>query len=253
MLNVPVLDQGQIDSFHENGYVFLPGAFSQAEAKLFDAWASDLANRPEQVGAHWVYHEQSLKGDGKQLISRIENMTPFHQGMNELAQSLRAAIGQLLGEEAVLFKDKINYKMPGGEGFKPHQDAQAGWETYARYYINAMVTIDEATADNGCLEVAKRPPAIQLIGNEWEPLTVEQTAQMEFKMLPTKPGDVLFFDAYVPHRSEPNMSDNIRRIYFATYNRKSEGDFLERYYAEKRQSFPPDIERQAGKEYVYRV
>lgn len=253
MLNVPVLSQAQIDHFHENGYVFVPGVFPSDQAKLLDAWASDLANRPEQVGQHWVYHETSLKGDGKQLISRIENMTPFHAGMKELAHSLRASIGQLLGEEAVLFKDKINYKMPGGEGFKPHQDAQAGWETYARYYINAMVTIDEATEANGCLEVAKRPAQPKLVGNEWEPLTVEQTAQMNFKMLPTKPGDVLFFDAYVPHRSAANMSDTIRRIYFATYNRLSEGDFLERYYADKRQSFPPDIERQAGKEYVYRV
>ncbi len=253
MLRSPVLTQDQIDSFHENGYVFLPGAFSTAEARLFDAWSHDLAERPEQVGSHWVYHEMSQRGDGSQLINRIENMTPFHPGLRELAECLRTGIGQLLGEEAVLFKDKINFKMPGGDGFQPHQDAQAGWETYARYYINAMVTIDEATSENGCLEVAKRPAAPKLVGNEWEPLTVEQTATMDFKMLPTKPGDVLFFDAYVPHRSAPNTSDKIRRIYFATYNRLSEGDFLERYYADKRQSFPPDIERVAGKEYVYRV
>ena len=253
MLNVQVLTHAQIDSFHQNGYVFVPGAFSPSEAKLLDIWASDLALRPEQVGAHWVYHEQSLKGDGKQLISRIENMTPFHAGYKELAQSLVASVSQLLGEEAVLFKDKINFKMPGGEGFKPHQDAQAGWETYARYYINAMVTIDEATVDNGCLEVAKRPETPKLVGKEWEPLTLEQTENMDFKMLPTKPGDLFFFDAYVPHRSAPNMTNTIRRIYFATYNRLSEGDFLGRYYADKRQSFPPDIERESGKSYVYRV
>ena len=253
MLRSPVLTQDQIDSFHENGYVFLPGAFSAAEAHLFDAWSRDLAERPEQVGSHWVYHEMSQRGDGTRLINRIENMTPFHPGLRELAESLRSGIGQLLGEEAVLFKDKINFKMPGGDGFLPHQDAQAGWETYARYYINAMVTIDEATSENGCLEVAKRPATPKLVGNEWEPLTVEQTATMDFKMLPTKPGDVLFFDAYVPHRSAPNTSEKIRRIYFATYNRLSEGDFLERYYADKRQSFPPDIERIAGKDYVYRV
>src|SRR5690606_18055096 len=108
----------------------------------------------------------------------------------ELAHSLLAGIGQLLGEEAVLFKDKINFKMPGGDGFKPHQDAQAGWETYARYYINAMVTIDEATEENGCLEVAPRPEA-KLVGKEWEPLSVEQTEKMDFTLLPTKPGDVL--------------------------------------------------------------
>lgn len=252
MLRTPVLTEAQIRSFHENGYVFVPGAFSPDEARMMDEWARDLAARPEQVGSHWVYHETSLKGDGRRLINRIENMTPFHAGYKELAEVLRASVGQLLGEEAVLFKDKINFKMPGGEGFKPHQDAQAGWESYARYYINVMVSIDEATTENGCLEVAKRPAA-KLVGNEWEPLTAEQTEKMDFKILPTKPGDILYFDAYVPHRSAPNMSDKIRRIYFATYNRLSEGDFLERYYADKRASYPPDIERVAGKEYVYRV
>ena len=49
------------------------------------------------------------------------------------------------------------------------------------------------------------------------------------------------------------MSDTVRRLYFATYNRVSEGDHLARYYADKRQSYPPDIERQPGKEYVFRV
>ena len=33
-------------------------------------------------------------------------------------------------------EDKINFKMPGGTGFKPHQDSQAGWEVYAKYFIN---------------------------------------------------------------------------------------------------------------------
>ena len=67
------------------------------------------------------------------------------------------------------------------------------------------------------------------------------------------PGDVIFFDCYVPHSSEVNLSDDIRRLYFATYNRFSEGDHLERYFADKHANYPPDIERVAGKEYVYRV
>ena len=37
-----------------------------------------------------------------------------------------AHVGELFGEPAVLFKEKINFKMPGGAGFKAHQDQQAG-------------------------------------------------------------------------------------------------------------------------------
>jgi hypothetical protein len=63
----------------------------------------------------------------------------------------------------------------------------------------------------------------------------------------------MLFDSYTPHASEPNMTDQVRRIYFATYNRLSEGDHMTAYYADKHKSYPPDIERETGKEYVFRV
>jgi ectoine hydroxylase-related dioxygenase (phytanoyl-CoA dioxygenase family) len=252
MLKTPHLKKPDIDHFQESGYVALKTAFSPAEAKAIQDWTAELAARPEAAGAHWVYHEESQLEAGVQLINRIENMTPYHDGLAELADALIPGVAQLLGEDAVLFKDKINFKMPGGDGFEPHQDSQAGWEAYADYFINVMVCIDAATVQNGCLQLAKRE-ATELVGREWEPLSEAQTAAMTFEPYPTEPGDVIYFDSYAPHMSAPNVSPNMRRLYFATYNKKSEGDHLARYYADKRQSYPPDIERQAGKSYVYRV
>jgi hypothetical protein len=71
--------------------------------------------------------------------------------------------------------------------------------------------------------------------------------------IPTLPGDVLFFDSYVPHASKPNLSSHRRRILYLTYNRASDGDHRARYYADKRSSFPPDIDRLPGVEYRFRV
>ncbi len=76
---------------------------------------------------------------------------------------------------------------------------------------------------------------------------------MKFVSTPTAPGDAMFFDSYAPHRSGPNMTDKSRRVLYVTYNRASQGDHRARYFADKRKSFPPDIEREAGKEYVFRV
>jgi hypothetical protein len=45
----------------------------------------------------------------------------------------------------VLFKDKINFKMPGGLGFKAHQDRHAGWSHHAPIFVTAMVSVDPAT------------------------------------------------------------------------------------------------------------
>ena len=252
MLTTPVLTDRQVDDFHRDGYVVVRGAFDAAAMDSIDSWTRELTERPEEPGKHWVYHEKSLLDPAHDLISRIENISPYHAGFAELSAVLKAPVGQLLGEAAVLFKEKINLKMPGGEGFKPHQDSQAGWEKYGEHYITAVVCIDEATLENGCLKMAAGHHERGLF-REWEPLTEENMQGMEFVPCPTKPGDVALVDSYAPHASEPNLSHKTRRLYFATYNRLAEGDHMAEYYADKRRSYPPDIEREADKEYVFRV
>jgi ectoine hydroxylase-related dioxygenase (phytanoyl-CoA dioxygenase family) len=143
--------------------------------------------------------------------------------------------------------------MPGGAGFEPHQDQQAGWSRYASLFVTALVTIDRATIANGCLEMADAPRFSGLIGEEWRPLTSAEMADFKLVSVPTEPGDVLFFDSFAPHGSKPNLTNAPRRILYLTYNQASEGDQRARYFADKRASFPPDIERQPGVEYKFRV
>ncbi len=252
MLTEPKFRTEQIACFKDQGFVIFRKAFNTVEAQTIQDWTVELTESPEEPGRHWVYHEPSLVDKELSLINRIENMTPFHAGFRILADSLLPSVAQLFGEEAILFKDKINFKMPGGDGFKPHQDSQAGWEVYAGYFISVLVCIDPATHENGCLQLAHRPET-ELVGPEWEPLTESETAKMTFLPVETEPGDIIYFDSYTPHMSNPNMTARPRRLYFATYNRLSEGDHRAAYYADKRRNFPPDIERVAGKEYVYRV
>ncbi|MDA0998872.1 MAG: phytanoyl-CoA dioxygenase family protein, partial [Proteobacteria bacterium] len=126
MLIVPVLDDADLLSFKRDGYLVKRGAFSRADMAKIDGWTDDVLAMPEVSGRHWVYHEKSRKDQRTDLISRIEKIAPNHDGFKELTAALGAPVGQLLGESATLFKEKINFKMPGGDGFKPHQDSQAG-------------------------------------------------------------------------------------------------------------------------------
>ncbi|MBT4218422.1 MAG: phytanoyl-CoA dioxygenase family protein [Rhodospirillaceae bacterium] len=251
-MKTPILSNEQIKAFKNDGYVVLRGGFDADEMTRVEQWASDVETMPEETGKQWVYHEKSLTEGDKDLICRIENISPFHNGFEELTEVLKAPVGQLLGEEAALFKEKINFKMPGGDGFKPHQDSQAGWDKYAEFFISVLVCIDEATVENGCLQMVAGNHTRGLY-RSWEPLTEDDMADMDFVHCPTKPGDIVFFDCYAPHASDPNTSDKTRRIYFATYNKLSEGDHLAQYYADKHENYPPDIDRLAGKDYVYRV
>lgn len=252
MFAIPKLTDQQLEDFKRDGFVIMRGAIDEQGADLLKKWATEMEQMPEESGKHWVYHEQSQLDKSKQLISRIENIFPFHNGFSALNEDLKVPVSQLLGEDAVLFKEKINFKMPGGDGFKPHQDSQAGWQKYAKYFISVMVCIDEATIENGCLQLVAGHQNDGLY-KEWEPLTDEDMADMNFGYYPTQPGDIVLFDCYTPHASEPNLSDKIRRAYFATYNGISDGDQLSNYYADKHKTYPPDIDRIPGEEYVFRV
>ena len=150
------LDQEQIQAFHRDGFVFVPGFYDAKALGEITAWTEEVAGWPEVPGRHMVYYEDSLAEPGARVVQRIEDFVPYHEGFARLFTEggMAQAVGQLLGEPARLFKEKINFKLPGGDGFKAHQDAQAGWETYADFHITALVSIDPATEANGCLEVA---------------------------------------------------------------------------------------------------
>ncbi len=57
---------------------------------------------------------------------------------------------------------------------------------------------------------------------------------MEFVPVLVSPGDLVLFDSYLPHRSQPNASAGWRRAAYLTYNRAAEGDLHAAYYAKKR-------------------
>ena len=95
MLRYPKLTAEQVTHFRNNGFVLIPGAFSSSEASTIQQWAIELSEMPEETGKHWVYHESSLLVDSNVLINRIENMTPFHRGFFELADSLKFSVRKL--------------------------------------------------------------------------------------------------------------------------------------------------------------
>jgi hypothetical protein len=247
------LSPAQIADFRRDGYVVVPGLFPRARVETVRRWTDDVQSWPETPGKWMKYFEQDA--GGRRLLNRLEDVLPFHEGFRELARSgaMAGACAQLFGEPAVLFKDKINFKQPGGGGFEAHQDVQAGWARYASLHITALLTIDRSTRENGCLEMAANFRGQRLIGAEWEPLTPAQLAGVEWVAIEAEPGDAVFFDSFVPHRSGPNHTKDQRRVLYYTYNRASEGDHLRQYYADKRQSYPPDVEREAGREYRFRV
>lgn len=251
-LTPPTLSEQQIQDFENNGFLVARRAFSEAVMARIIQCCEELIALPEESGRHWIYWENSLLKPDEKIICRIENITPFHAGFLNLTEALKKPVSQLLGEDAVLFKEKVNFKYPGGDGFKPHQDSQAGWDTYADFFISVLVCIDDATLENGCLKIVPGHHKRGLF-KSWEPLSEAEMEGMEFIDCPTQSGDLIFFDNFAPHASDPNLSQSIRRLYYATYNRASDGDHMAQYYTDKHKNYPPDIDREPDKTYVFKV
>lgn len=247
--------QDDIARYRTDGFVFVRGMYSAASIRAIADSIRALAAAEPRRGEQMVYYEDSLLNPGKRVLSRIERFVGYHEGLTRLVlgEDMTGRAGELLGEEAVLFKEKINFKEPGGSGFTPHQDVQAGWKTYAHTFVSVLITIDESTEENGCIEIASGHHTKGLIGKEWAPLEGPELRNVDFVKYPTSPGDVVFFDGYTPHQSKANVSDTPRCNIYLTLNPASQGDHRETYFADKRKNYPPDNEREAGKEYVFRV
>ncbi|MEA3413692.1 MAG: phytanoyl-CoA dioxygenase family protein [Pseudomonadota bacterium] len=251
---MPILTADQLADFGRDGFLVARGFYDRDEIDKITRWVDEIQYWPDTPGKHQRYYEPSLTDDEARILNRMENFTPYHPGFRDLfiGSGLQQAVAELFGEPAVLFKEKVNFKLPGGDGFKPHQDHQAGWGDYADLFISVLVGIDRSTVENGCLEVVSGHHTRGMF-EEWEPLSDNDMRDMTFVHCPTEPGDAIFFDSFAPHGSSPNLTNERRRLLYVTYNRASAGDHREQYYADKRKNYPQDCERDPDREYVFRV
>lgn len=237
--------------WQENHYLVRERAWRGNALNRLVAWTEELAGWPETPGRWMKYFEQT-EADERQLC-RVENFLDDHEGLRGVieGEDTLAVLGELMGEQAVLFKEKINYKLPGGAGFLAHQDAPAFTSFAQRFHVTMLVTIDPMTIENGCLEVSDAVPLYEIMPQEPDG-TIARTEEerRSWQPLQLPAGSVVFFDSYIPHRSRPNLSDTPRRALYITYNRASEGERRAEYFAQKRAVFPPECEREAGVDYA---
>jgi len=244
---VQILTDKEIEDYKRHGFLIKREFYDKTEIEEIRNWVYNYADKkPEEweSGKEMAYYETS-KNDGTRILARIEDFVDFHNGFKNLVNSdrLMGCVEKILQEEPLLFKEKINFKKPGGGGFRPHQDQISRWETYAKYFLNVLIVTDDSTVENGCLELTPNFYAKKLLGPLDAPIPEKWLSQMEFKHFPSKKGDVIFFDGYTPHQSNDNKSTIARSNVYLTYIGKSNGDQRKKYFARKRKELPPDNER----------
>ncbi|WP_255150232.1 phytanoyl-CoA dioxygenase family protein [Halorarius halobius] len=134
-------------------------------------------------------------------------------------------IQQLQGPNLTLLRSAAMLKPPGvGSAKKFHQDA-AYYPIHPMDHVTVWVALDEATPENGCMQVVPGGHTDGLLGHEAQEYDTDITiAERDYTpedtvSLPMEPGDVLFQHCLVPHYTAPNDTDDWRRAYILAYMR----------------------------------
>jgi Phytanoyl-CoA dioxygenase (PhyH) len=219
---------GDVEHFMEHGWVLTR---SHDDVGAVQRWVDDVAAWADDDGP-WLHHRELT--DAGPTLCRTENFVPFHAGLRELltAGTMLETATALLGEPAVLYKEKINYKLPGGAGYAPHQDAPA--YRFVHTHVSCMVAVDDSTRDNGCLEVVSGRHQELLPVDDAGCIRAHVVATMDWAPVEVAAGETLWFHSRTPHRSGPNLGPTPRRALYPTYNAASEGDLRAAYYEQKR-------------------
>jgi ectoine hydroxylase-related dioxygenase (phytanoyl-CoA dioxygenase family) len=220
-----VLTRNLIEQYERDGFIVLKDYIDPVTIQALSSEADRLKNIAGPLVKDNPRLQLDFKGQRVQ-IRKIEPLVDLSKPFANLAKDRRlvAPMEELLGGPVALFEDKINYKLPGGSGFGMHQD-YVYWGRFSPKLSTALVYLDEATLENGCLEVVpgrhregtlphrkvKAGMATDLCIPP-EVLDPEDTIKV-----PGKPGTVFIFNCSVPHSSKPNFSQKQRRVIIYTY------------------------------------
>ncbi len=258
--------------FNKYGYLVVRNFYSKEQVRLLREYSEEihkeskqlleLAERLDTTPQALAYQmPRSLivvpEVENQKQICRSEDMLSCYPGLCSLIErTLLPFIANLMGESYIPFKDKLNFKWPGGGAFLPHQDFPAYDFFGPKVHITAMVAIDEATVENGCLQVAQDWKSTFMENPEVESDKLRQgkailpyvkggkahgsiekrfSDQIQWIPLESQPGDVILITSFVPHYSEPNASSTPRRAMLFTLNRGAEGEHRATYYQKKRE------------------
>ena len=124
--------------------------FASSCYKDLSSWVEEISQWENTKRGDSIFQFEMGRSGGENIqLARVENFLNYHQKMkNMIDQAITRAVSDLWeGEETILFKEKINFKLPGGGGFLAHQDSVA-YRGLASHHISVMIAVDAATHES---------------------------------------------------------------------------------------------------------
>src|SRR5688572_7574282 len=220
-----LLADNEVNRFHQDGYVIVPGFFTRPEIdKLYSIAIGDTVIRDHAV-------------DLNDQTGKKTKLTLWFQPGNDVYSLLLRSnrmvnsVAKLLDSDSPVchFHSKLMQKEPRvGGAWEWHQDYGYWYKNQFMFpdqLISVMVALTEANKANGCLQVIKGSHKLGRVNHGFAGEQVGADLVMVENALKTmplvycelEPGDGLIFHSNLLHRSEANLSNYPRWSIISCY------------------------------------
>jgi phytanoyl-CoA hydroxylase len=210
-----MLTREQVEQYHRDGFITIPGVFTEAELEPVDRYLRANADVP------WEHKNDDPLREAHYHYRPIYDVCA--------SPKLLDMIESLLGPDVVLLYSHIMNKKPGGLRVAWHQDGPYWHRVEPKIAVTAWIALDDATVENGCMRVipgshqghrdlgqvpSDVPDLIQDRPYELPREVVDERKAVDIVM---KRGDLSLHDSYLIHGSEPNRSGTRRAALTVRY------------------------------------
>lgn len=218
----PLVTPDHLRRFRDDGFFVLEGALPPGDlALLRDECRRHIVERDREMDRLGV-DVLDLDHRGRRYFVHAYDGSP---GVRDfLSGDLMAGIAQaVLGENVYLFNEQYVVKAAEqGMKFSWHQDG--GFIEYPHPpYLTCWITLDDVTEENGTVYLLPYPRAgtreiVEHVHDEATNDRIGYTGSDAGDPVIVPAGSIACFSSTVLHRSGPNTTDHIRRVYLAQYS-----------------------------------
>jgi len=232
-----------IAKYREQGFVRIPGVFPKDEVAELIRYFDEILARGSalrQTTREGMAEFRVVPIAGKPTLKFAKWAASLHPGLNRIRTSPRLLnlVIRLLGPDLRQITNQMHYKNPGdGISFQMHQDCtfrkpDAAYRNLQESFLQTALAVDPSTEQNGCLQFVpgshKEARALLEGGYEgWESNDSNQAVISRFPPAVNglmDPGDVIIWNPFTIHGSQPNRSPSPRRVYINGFARAADCD-----------------------------
>ncbi|MED5416984.1 MAG: phytanoyl-CoA dioxygenase family protein [Candidatus Latescibacterota bacterium] len=221
-----MLNQTQVDHYHENGYLGVEGVFTPSEVAELQRVTDEFVEKSREVTEHTdMYDLEPDHTPEMPKLRRLKSPVAAHPVYEDALRNDKVLdiVSQLVGTEAVPYNgNKLNMKSGGfGSPVEWHQD----WAFYPHTNDDLLavgICIDEMTEENGCLLVMPGSHKGPILDHHQDGHFVGAVTDPDFDdsaaaKVELAAGGISIHHVRALHGSLPNRSSHPRRLLLFQY------------------------------------